>query len=240
MSIKELITQPFRVISLKVYLHHQPNCGFQSDNCISIRKKQGNLLIISSSELMSIDTVEQSTMLDRCLDGDRNSQKWLYEKHYGKMLAVCLRYSSDMDQAKDMLQEGFIKVFNSLDKFNRKGSLEGWIRRIMVNTAIDHIRKDKRSLTLSHSEELLDKGLEVVEETEIDDNESLQLNMSHVIEAMQELSPGYKAVFNLYVMEDMTHKEIAETLGISEGTSKSNLAKAKMNLRKILLDNNAH
>jgi RNA polymerase sigma-70 factor (ECF subfamily) len=156
------------------------------------------------------------------------------------MLAVCLRYSTDMDQAKDILQEGFIKVFNSLDKFNRKGSLEGWIRRIMVNTAIDQIRKDKRSLTLSHSEELLDKGLEVVEETEIDDDESLQLNMSHVIEAMQELSPGYKAVFNLYVMEDMTHKEIANSLGITEGTSKSNLAKAKMKLRKILLENNAH
>ncbi|NNK80084.1 MAG: RNA polymerase sigma factor [Flavobacteriales bacterium] len=189
---------------------------------------------------MSIDLVEQETMLDRCLAGDRNSQRWLYEKHYGKMLGVCLRYSSDIDQAKDILQDGFIKVFNSLDKFNREGSLEGWIRRIMVNTAIDHIRRDKRSLTLSHSEELLDSGLDITEDPEENENETLQLNMSQVVEAMQELSPGYKAVFNLYVMEDMTHKEIAQALGITEGTSKSNLAKAKMKLRKILLDNKAH
>ncbi|NND94294.1 MAG: RNA polymerase sigma factor [Flavobacteriales bacterium] len=189
---------------------------------------------------MSIDPVEQKAMLDRCLDGDRNSQRWLYEKHYGKMLAVCLRYSSDSDQAKDMLQDGFIKVFNSLHKFNREGSLEGWIRRIMVNTAIDHIRRDKRSLTLSHSEELMDSGLTAEDESDESESDALQFNMSHIVNAMQELSPGYKAVFNLYIMEDMTHKEIAKTLGITEGTSKSNLAKAKMKLRKILLDNKVH
>jgi RNA polymerase sigma factor (sigma-70 family) len=183
---------------------------------------------------MSIDPVEQKTWIDLCRSGDRNSQRRLYETYYGKMLGVCLRYAKDMDQAKDMLQDGYIKVFNSLDKFTHSGSLEGWIRRIMVNTAIDHIRRDKRSLVLSQSEELIDQGLDLEEEEYGEEDEGLQLDMSHVIEAMQDLSPGYKAVFNLYVMEDMTHKEIAKTLGISEGTSKSNLAKAKVKLKKIL------
>jgi len=139
-----------------------------------------------------------------------------------------------MDQAKDILQDGFIKVFKNLEKFNRQGSLEGWIRRIMVNTAIDKIRKDKRSLVLSKSEELLDIGAEMPAEAEYDQDEEVQLDMTHVVAAMHQLSPGYLAVFNLYVMEQMTHKEIAEKLGISEGTSKSNLAKAKMRLRTIL------
>ena len=134
-----------------------------------------------------------------------------------------------------MVQNGFIKIFKKLDVYNFEGSLEGWIRRIMVNTAIDRIRKEKRSLVLSRSEELLDRGAELIDEgigeTE---EEELELNMTHVVEAMQELSPGYQTVFNLYVMEDMTHKEIAERLGISEGTSKSNLSKAKANLKKIL------
>jgi RNA polymerase sigma-70 factor (ECF subfamily) len=145
-----------------------------------------------------------------------------------------MRYAKDRDEAKDILQDGFIKVFQSLEKFNREGSLEGWIRRIVVNTAIDRIRKDKRSLVMSHSEDLLDEG---VQDEVIEEDEKMNLNMKDVIRAMQDLSPGYKAVFNLYVMEDMTHKEIAEHLGISEGTSKSNLAKAKLNLRKILLEN---
>jgi RNA polymerase sigma-70 factor (ECF subfamily) len=147
-----------------------------------------------------------------------------------------MRYAGDRDEAKDILQDGFIKVFQSLDKFNRDGSLEGWIRRIMVNTAIDKIRRDKRSLTLSQSEDLLDVNVQMEEEEEEVD-ERMELNMKDVITAMQDLSPGYKAVFNLYVMENMTHREIAVELGISEGTSKSNLAKAKLNLRKILLDN---
>jgi RNA polymerase sigma-70 factor (ECF subfamily) len=145
-----------------------------------------------------------------------------------------MRYAKDRDEAKDILQDGFIKVFQSLEKFNREGSLEGWIRRIVVNTAIDRIRKDKRSLVMSNSEDLLDEG---VQDEVIEEDEKMNLNMKDVIIAMQDLSPGYKAVFNLYVMEDMTHKEIAEHLGISEGTSKSNLAKAKLNLRKILLEN---
>ena len=185
---------------------------------------------------MNADKAEYLEWIDGCLSNDRKAQRQLYKKFYGKMLSICMRYAGDRDEAKDILQDGFIKVFQSLDKFNRDGSLEGWIRRIMVNTAIDKIRRDKRSLTLSQSEDLLDVNVQMEEEEEEVD-ERMELNMKDVITAMQDLSPGYKAVFNLYVMENMTHREIAVELGISEGTSKSNLAKAKLNLRKILLDN---
>jgi len=183
---------------------------------------------------MNADKAEYLEWIDGCLSNDRKSQRQLYKHFYGKMLSICIRYTRDRDEAKDILQDGFIKVYQSLEKFNRDGSLEGWIRRIMVNTALDKIRKDKRSLTLSQSEDLIDDG---VEDEVIEEDERWDLSMKDVIRAMQDLSPGYKAVFNLYVMEDMTHKQIAEALGISEGTSKSNLAKAKLNLRKILLDN---
>jgi RNA polymerase sigma factor (sigma-70 family) len=185
---------------------------------------------------MNANKAEYLEWIDGCLSNDRKAQRQLYKEFYGKMLSICMRYAGDRDEAKDILQDGFIKVFQSLDKFNQDGSLEGWIRRIMVNTALDKIRKDKRSLTLSQSEDLFDVGVQMEEEEE-DLDERMELNMKDVIRAMQDLSPGYKAVFNLYVLENMTHREIAEELGISEGTSKSNLAKAKLNLRKILLNN---
>ena len=185
---------------------------------------------------MSIDPVEQKTWIEQCIVGERKAQQKLYDSFYGKMLSVCMRYARNTDQAKDILQDGFIKVFNSLERFNHEGSLEGWIRRIMVNTAIDLIRKEKRSLVIHNSEERLDESVEIVAIEDNSEEDELQLSMTQVVDAMQELSPGYRAVFNLYVMEDMTHKEIAEKLNISEGTSKSNLSKAKMNLKKILAE----
>jgi len=176
----------------------------------------------------------QDALIDGCLAGDPSSQRQLFESQYGKMLGVCMRYASDSDQAKDMVQEGFIKVFKNLERFNRKGSLEGWIRRIIVNNAIDTIRRDKRSPLVVDSEELLDEGAEWDEQSF--DEEDAPLQVDDVMNAMQRLSPAYRAVFNLYVIEERTHKEIAAELGISEGTSKSNLAKARRNLKKILTD----
>jgi len=177
---------------------------------------------------------QQDALIDGCLAGDPSSQRQLFESQYGKMLGVCMRYAADSDQAKDMLQEGFIKVFNHLERFNRKGSLEGWIRRIVVNNAIDTIRRDKRSLIVADSEELLDEGAEWDEQPF--EKEETPLEVDDVMNAMQRLSPAYRTVFNLYVLEERTHKEIAAQLGISEGTSKSNLAKARRNLKKILRD----
>lgn len=144
-----------------------------------------------------------------------------------------MRYARDRDSAEEMLQEGFIKVFDKLEGFDDKGSFEGWMRRIIANTAIDQIRKSKKNPMLTDNDEDFKLGSEdrIVEQEEAD---ALEIRAEMAMEAIQQLSPAYRAVFNLYVMEEYTHKEIAEILNISEGTSKSNLAKAKMNLQKIL------
>lgn len=148
------------------------------------------------------------------------------------MMAVCMRYAKDRDEAQDMVQNGFIKIFNKLDVYNFEGSLEGWIRRIMINTAIDQIRKNKRDPFLIEDE----AKIQNVEETEnsAEDEQEVKIKAEVAIKAISNLSPAYRTVFNLYVIEGMSHKEIAEYLGISEGTSKSNLAKAKQKLKEEL------
>jgi len=174
-------------------------------------------------------------IVDGCLKGDRRSQESLFKMFYGKMLAVCSRYISDQDTAQEVLQEGFIKVFDKLEVFDFKGSFEGWVRRIVVNTAIDSIRKAKRAPILKDN----DNDFKMDASNEIEENEKIEmieLRAEKAVEAIQKLSPGYRTVFNLFVIEDYSHKEIAEMLGISEGTSKSNLSKAKKNLKQILTE----
>lgn len=178
-----------------------------------------------------------TALIDGCLREDRRAQQRVYELFYGKMMAVCMRYTKNADQAKDILQDGFIKVFKSVDKFNRAGSFEGWIRRIMVNTAIDHFRRTKNSyLLLGEDRSIEDFGDRDEEDVLADDDgdEVLELKPADIINAMQKLTPAYRTVFNLYVFEELTHKEIADMLGINIGTSKSNFAKAKHNLKKFL------
>lgn len=167
-----------------------------------------------------------------CKKSDRRAQELLFRQLYGKMLAVCLRYISDKDSAQEVLQEGFIKVFDHIGAYDSKGSFEGWVRRIMANCAIDAIRKVRKDTLLSDN----DRDFKYIpdEEEDLEEWELTSLKASHAMEAIEQLSPAYKTVFNLYVMEQYTHREIAEMLGISEGTSKSNLAKAKMNLQSYL------
>lgn len=172
-------------------------------------------------------------IVEGCLRGERRSQEALFKQFYGKMLSVCIRYISDRDTAQEVLQEGFIKVFDKLEVFDFKGSLEGWIRRIIANTAIDTIRKNKRNPFLSDQDTNF-KQEAVDEMVEKEEFNTLSLKAEVAMEAISKLSPAYRTVFNLYVMEDYSHKEIADLLGINEGTSKSNLAKAKMNLQRIL------
>ncbi len=172
-------------------------------------------------------------VIEGCLRNERRSQEELFKLFYGKMLPVCMRYMPDRDSAQEVLQEGFIKVFEKLGAFDYKGSFEGWIRRIIANTAIDAIRKSKKDPYLTDNDNDFKLGASdpMVER---EDLEFTDLKAEIAMEAIQKLSPAYRAVFNLFVLEDYSHKEIAELLGISEGTSKSNLAKAKMNLQKIL------
>lgn len=180
---------------------------------------------------------QHTALITACLKGERRAQQQVYEEFYGKMMAVCLRYTKNTDQAKDILQDGFIKVFGSMDRFNQAGSFEGWIRRIMVNTAIDHFRRTKNSYLLLGEERSIEDFVDQdAEDTLADDQQDdyLDLKPADIINAMQKLTPAYRTVFNLYVFEELTHQEIADVLGINIGTSKSNFAKAKQNLKKLL------
>lgn len=172
-------------------------------------------------------------IVEGCIKGKRKYQKQLFEMFYGKMMAVCMRYAKDQDEAQDMVQIGFIKIFKKLDVYNFEGSLEGWIRRIMVNTAIDQIRKNKRDPFSIEDDQRIQNIEEDVPFSQ-EDEEDIKIKAEAAIAAISRLSPAYRTVFNMYVMEGFTHKEIADYLGISEGTSKSNLAKAKQKLRSEL------
>lgn len=176
---------------------------------------------------------ELRKIVDGCIKGKRKYQKRLFEMFYGKMMAVCMRYAKDQDEAQDMVQNGFIKIFKKLEVYNFEGSLEGWIRRIMVNTAIDQIRKNKRDPFSIEDDQRIQNIEEEVPFSE-EDREEIKIKAEEAIKAISSLSPAYRTVFNMYVIEGFTHKEIAEYLGISEGTSKSNLAKAKQKLKGIL------
>lgn len=176
--------------------------------------------------------LNQDLIIQGCIDGDRRAQQSLYEYFYGKMMAVCMRYGNGHDEALDMFQEAFIKVFKNLPKYGKQGSFEGWVRRIMVNTCIDHIRKNKK---LNQMVELDDKHGSIEIDEEEDAGILEHVNFSDLLDMVQHLSPAYRSVFNMYIVDGYTHQEIADSLGISVGTSKSNLAKAKGNLKKMLL-----
>ena len=181
------------------------------------------------------DQEDIKEVIEGCIKGQRKYQEILHKAFYGKMLVVCMRYAQNNAEAEDLLHDGFIKLYSKLSKYTYKGSFEGWIRRIIVNNSIDFIRK-KKEFTVSFGSD----NEHIINQRQDNSDESYQLLESKefkaqkIIKAIQELSPAYKAVFNMYVLEDMTHKEISEELGISVGTSKSNLSKAKLRIREIL------
>ena len=153
-------------------------------------------------------------------------QEELYRRFSPRMYAVCLRYAGNSEEAQDILQEGFIKIFKKLDTFRSEGSFEGWIRRIFVNTAIEHFRRKKYLQPVTEKEESTLEGnyLSVLD----------NLAERDILDLVQQLSPGYRTVFNMYVVEGYTHKEIGDIMGISEGTSKSQLSRAKVILQEMV------
>lgn len=167
-----------------------------------------------------------SDLIEGCIQGNRKMQHELYNRFASKMYAVCLRYAGNAEEAEDILQEGFIKVFNKIGSFRSEGSFEGWIRRIFVNTAIEHFRKKIYLQPITDYEEDTVEGkyLSVLD----------SLAEKDIIQLVQQLSPGYRTVFNMYVVEGYTHKQIAEALNISEGTSKSQLSRAKLILQDMV------
>ena len=169
--------------------------------------------------------ISEKDLVIACLDGDAIAQRQLYRMYAAKMLGVCRRYVKTFEEAEDILQEGFITVFTKLQQFKMQGSLEGWIRRIMVSRAIEHYRKMARIFPVS--------DIEGIEEDLVSPDDVLSnISAAELLVMISELPPMHRMVFNLYIFEDMDHKEIGERLNIPVGTSKSNLFHARMMLRK--------
>lgn len=173
----------------------------------------------------------EEQLVKECISGNAIAHKKFYDLFAKKMMGVCLRYASNHDEAQDVLQDGFIKVFSKLPKFINKGSLEGWVRRIMVNTALDQYRKNKKYQS--------DVEIDAVSfKLEQRDFIIETINANDLLKIIQTIPKGYRVVFNLFAIEGYSHREIAEQLGVTESTSKSQYSRAKKMLRKLLVDNN--
>lgn len=176
--------------------------------------------------VLNLDKNEDDFIL-ACIRKEKWAQKKLYEDYYGSMMPLCMRYTNNKDDALDVLHEGFIKVFKNISKYKPGTSLSSWIRRIMVNTSIDYYRKMSRRRT---------EDLDTVYDISSEEPDAIsKLSAQEVISALQELTPAYRTVFNLYVIEGYPHKEIAEILNITESTSRSNLVKARTKLKSIIM-----
>ena len=163
-------------------------------------------------------------LIEGCIRKESQAQRELYDRMAPRMMAVCYRYAKDQADAEDMLQEGFVKVFQKIQEYKRQGSFEGWIRKIMVRTAIDHLRKYKY---LQQHTEINPEITQDLVEVETD-----SLELEYLYSIIQELPAGYRVVFNLYAIEGYSHKEIGAQLEISESTSRSQYTRARAILMK--------
>ncbi|NLR59838.1 sigma-70 family RNA polymerase sigma factor [Chitinophaga polysaccharea] len=159
-----------------------------------------------------------------CCKKERSSQEALYRNFFGYGLSICLRYAQNREEAVEILNDGFLKIFNHIQSFDTSRSFKTWLGKIMVNTSIDFLRSKKRLIFMDDISQVAEP---TTDETSVD-----KLSYDELLRHVQALPPAYKTVFNLYVMEGFQHQEIAAMLGISEGTSKSNLFKAKKILKE--------
>lgn len=181
--------------------------------------------------MSSTNTLEY--IIQGCIKANRDSQKQLYKLYYGLAMSICMRYSTHYTEAEEIVNDGFLKIFKKIDAFepsyqSYEASFVGWIKKIFIHTAIDNYRKNNKSYTIP----ILDDS-----HLEISENSASPIdNMSYkeIIALVQKLSPTYRTVFNLFVLDGYKHEEISKQLNISVGTSKSNLAKARINIQKML------
>ncbi|MEO9512958.1 MAG: sigma-70 family RNA polymerase sigma factor [Flavobacteriaceae bacterium] len=167
-------------------------------------------------------------LIHNCKKGKRKAQAELYRKYSGILFGMCLKYSRNKTEAEDSLHDSFMTIFNKIDQYNFQGSFEGWIKRITVNTVLQKYRKEQHLNVVSEN---------VGEEMDVD-IEQTDISLSTLLGYIQELPNKYRLTFNLYVLDGYSHKEISEMLGTSAGTSKSNLARAKMILREKIVKEN--
>ena len=160
-------------------------------------------------------------LIRKCRNNDRDAQEQLYRLYAAKLFGLCLKYSNSRQEAEDNLQDGFVTIFEKISQYKNEGSFEGWMKRILINTALQKHRQQK-VYGITNEDYLQQEEIEV---------ETDELSVDFLLECVQNLPDRYRQVFNLYVMDGHSHKEIAELLKISEGTSKSNLARARMALK---------
>ena len=175
----------------------------------------------------SIDEKLRS-LLQSCMKKDRSSQKELYRLYYSYGMNICLHYSKDREEAQEILNDGFYKVFENLDKYDPSLSFKGWLRRLLINVAIDYYRRYHRNRPVM--EIMTDDEPSTTYSTGFD-----QLALDDLLAMVHQLPPVYRLVFNLYITEGMKHEEIAEQMGISVGASKSNLSRAKKKLQQMIV-----
>jgi len=161
--------------------------------------------------------VSLEKLIHQCKNQDIRAQEKLYRLYSGKLFGLCLKYSNNYQQAEDNLQDGFITIFNKINQYEDKGSFEGWMKRIVINTTLQKHRKEKYF-------EIINENLLEDPEIEVDDEE---ITTDFLLESIQDLPERYRQIFNLYALDGFSHKEIAEMLNISVGSSKSNLARAR-------------
>lgn len=172
--------------------------------------------------------MNEQQIIAGCRDQKREAQEMLYSKYARTMYGICLRYCSDDDAAKDLLQDGFIKVFANVNSFQEKGSFEGWMKRIFINLALENIRRQKNIIQSSDNiQELPD----IVDSSTEEDN-MYKISETTLLKMVQELPKGYATVFNLYAIEGYAHKDIAEMLAITESTSRSQYVRARQILQE--------
>lgn len=175
--------------------------------------------------------MQDNELLYACLKGDSQAQQMLYERYCARMFAVCFRYAKNRDDAEDMLQESFIKVFKYLEQYKGEGSLEGWIRKIVVHTCINSLKKNKKF------KDSVDIDLAYSLKSNADDVPSL-LQAKQIIDCVRLLPIGYRTVLNLFAIEGFSHREIAVALDIEESTSRSQYTRAKAMLQNLLIQKN--
>ncbi len=180
--------------------------------------------------------VTDKKIISGCVEGDRVAQRELYEKYSPAMYAICIRYSKDRFEAEDILHDTFMKVYLNMKDFRNEGSFEGWIKRIVINTALNHKQKTKNNNYHQNFDNI--RETEILDQNNEHENDEIDIEFTkdELVNAIHDLPCGYRTVFNLYVFEKFKHKEISEKLEITESTSKSQLRKARILLKKKLLN----
>ncbi len=183
--------------------------------------------------------MNEKELIKGCKRAETLAMKTLYESYYSLMLGICIRYVGNVFDAEDLVQDGFVKIFKDISSFSGKGSFEGWLKRVMINNTLMHLRKSKKEFSFENIDEIA-----VNEPTPVDDEElsaeqqitGADFTKEELIEIINSLPKGYQEIVNLYIIDGFKHREIAKLLNISQGTSKSQLFRARKMIKKKLLE----